>query len=582
MKQDQGQPTTNANPGYDGVPPYAPDEPAPAPCTPQKGEYGAPPPNTPPKAPPTNYPAPPKPDYPRSPPTQDDTPYGKGEPPPYDTPPPNDDSPYPPPEDGGTPYPPPEDGGSPYPPPEDGGSPYPPPDGGGTPYPPPEDGDAPYPSPEDGGTPCPPPEDGDAPYPRPDKTPPGPPAKTPPQAGKSPCKPGDATPPTKPAGTCGTPGGGTDPNCIELEIQRLSGIIAAADKVKANKSELEQLLPKATKASQDYSETVYDALLVRWKALDKALATDLLPKLDCTIKNWRWLLECRVCPLLANIKALDDKLMGTCEPGTPQACEGLYDKKNRLTQKLTRLTRKADWLKDTLATWEKPADTLKALLDANEALKNKVSDNIGKPDARAYVWDVWTKLLPLHLIMGPRDANGRVVSEIESKLRYCCANDKRDPKDPKAPTVLERLLRPQPHLVVPSQYFDGVLCPLIEEYTAARTAASDQSSELEKASAEIKRTEDKIAESKKNFEANAKTELLKKQPENASTCAASATTQLPTTGQKPDTAGQPARTPKPEGGGYKPGEPGKPPQPKPPTPADPNAPYNTQPPRTGR
>jgi hypothetical protein len=327
---------------------------------------------------------------------------------------------------------------------------------------------------------------------------------------------GNTTGGTYGTGTQPSPPTGTDSeNCITTAILDLTKNIAAAEQAKANKTDLEALLPKAKKASGDYNQDAYQKLLDRWTKLDQdGLAYDLLPKITCTVKCWRDLLNDRVCKLLGTIISTEKCLWGSRDPCVqPPDTAGLYDQQYYLTQKVAFLKLKADWSKKKLDAWEKPADTLKAVLDVTEALKAKVSEGLGKADAATLVWDVWMKLLPLHFLIAPRDA----TSKIKQEHMFCCAIDMRDPNHPSGRSLLERMLGMQPYIFVPGDYYK-ILCPLIADYTCAKTTYADAAGALEAKKNEVTSAEKSVDDKTKSFDKDAKTELLKPLPPGCGTC----------------------------------------------------------------
>src|SRR3954463_13765716 len=58
---------------------------------------------------------------------------------------------------------------------------------------------------------------------------------------------------------------GSDPNCLEDLIQDQAAGIAAAEKAKVFKTDLEALLAKAKVVKQEYTADKYDKLLKQWK-----------------------------------------------------------------------------------------------------------------------------------------------------------------------------------------------------------------------------------------------------------------------------------------------------------------------------
>src|SRR5262245_32752759 len=84
------------------------------------------------------------------------------------------------------------------------------------------------------------------------------------------------------------------PTCLENLIADQAGQVAAAEKAKAFKADLEALLAKAKAATQAYTKTKYDDLLKEWIKQD-ALIAELIRQVACAVPCWDCIIECYVC-----------------------------------------------------------------------------------------------------------------------------------------------------------------------------------------------------------------------------------------------------------------------------------------------
>lgn len=327
---------------------------------------------------------------------------------------------------------------------------------------------------------------------------PGPAAPVPPTP-KHDCPPPECCP--KPAGAT--------PTCLEQLIADQQNLIAQAERAKLFKTELEGLQQKAKAAKADYTEDKYLALLERWKEQDKQIAA-LIADVVCSAKHWRTQIECFVCPLLYEIRLLMQQLHGD---GTLYGEVGsLYDLRYWRQRDKDAKQARFDRIKDVLAAWEKPAQTIDKVLGDNAKLIDATGKSLGAADRGKLLYDVFMRLVPMHLSIAPPASVA--TTKIDKKYTELCKCDTGKPDDccgpdTGAPSVLQRLLGPQPYLVHPDQYYAIVCCLAQTRYLPAKEELAKAEADLQGVEDEIKRVTAAIEEKKKSLEASAKGELAK-------------------------------------------------------------------------
>jgi len=311
------------------------------------------------------------------------------------------------------------------------------------------------------------------------------------------CKPPDCCPKDPPGSK----------TCLDDLIAAQQEEIAKADSAKAFKTELEGLLQKSKAAKADYTAAKYQLLLERWKAEDKDIV-DLIAKLVCTMPCWRKQIECFVCPLLYQIRLDWERLNGKV---------WLYDKVYSLYdlqywQQRNVAARQEDFSRvgAVLAAWEKPAATIDGVLSDNAKLLDAIRKGLGAPDAGKLIWDLFMRVIPLHLLIAPPSTTA--VTGIDKKYVDLCKCDTGKPDDccgpdTGVPSVLKQWLGPQPYLIDPSQY-DALICCLVQtRYLPAKNALAAAQASKQSIDNLITSTKAGITDQKKNLETNAKAKL---------------------------------------------------------------------------
>jgi hypothetical protein len=345
------------------------------------------------------------------------------------------------------------------------------------------------------------------------------PAHDPEQPGDTPakCTPLDAGPetPTLPdPPTCKVscycpPKSGSTTTCLDKLIDEQTGQIASAERAKSFKAELEDLLKKAKSAKQDYTKDKYKDLRDRWDKQDAAIA-DLIAKLVCAVPCWWCLIECEICTLLYAIRDLDLKLNGD---GTlTDTVYSLRDLRYWQERNLYAKKEVFDRVKSGLAAWEKPAQTLDKILSDDAKLIDDIRKTLATDSAGA-VYDVFMKLVPMHLAIAPRDANGKIDTKIASEYSELCGCDEGQPDDCCGPdvgkrTVRQQLIGPQPYLVDPDEFLEIICCLAKERYLPAKDLLALAESDLAKTEADIKRALSDIDQKKASLAADFKASVV--------------------------------------------------------------------------
>jgi hypothetical protein len=286
---------------------------------------------------------------------------------------------------------------------------------------------------------------------------------------------------------CPAPPGGPPNDCFETLIADQSKLVTQADRAKALVEELTAIQAKAASAKAEYTQARYKDLKKRWEDQDKLIA-DFTDKIKCTVDCWECLLECRLCPLLTEIRQLEDRLNGTGE--LTDKVYSLRDLQSWHQRNVEQLQARVDRIKGVLAAWEKPSATLGEALESNGTLIADLPAVLAADPAKA-IYDTFMTLLPRHWAIRPRGATSK-IKEVFIKICKC---DEGTPDvccslDVGVPTLRERLLKPLPYIVDPVD-FSGIICCLL---TRRLTPASDQ---LAAAQAELAATTSEIEQAKK-------------------------------------------------------------------------------------
>jgi hypothetical protein len=278
---------------------------------------------------------------------------------------------------------------------------------------------------------------------------------------------------------------GTTATCLEDLIAAQAASIAASQNAATFKDALTKLLDSAKKASLDYTRDKYDGLLKQWVEQDGWIA-DLLRRLECSVPCWKCVIECHVCPLIDQVVMAERWLY---KGGLPTPANNLYDLLNWHTRNKEAAERTFNRIKTVIDIWGTPAKTVEAALAANKGLIKSAGDLLNTDPGKA-VYDVFLKLVPLHLAIAPPASPGKTTS-IDKRFTEFCGCDTGTPDDCCGPdvgvlSVRQRITGPQPYLIDPNDYFTLICCLVQKRYAPARDA-------LGKAEADLTTVQNQIA-----------------------------------------------------------------------------------------
>jgi len=320
--------------------------------------------------------------------------------------------------------------------------------------------------------------------------PPAPPALPEP----APCKPACECPYEPP----------TPPSCFDELIEREKKEIAEAERAKPFLADLEAMLALAKAASLEYTQDRYTKLVDAWTRNDIEIA-ELIRKLECAVPCWRCLIECFVCPLLEEVRVREVKLYG--EGKLIAEVRTLHDLRYWHDRNLDAARRRYERIKAVLTAWQKPAQAIeKAIADCRALIAD--AGKLLAPDAAKVVYDVFLKLVPLHLAIAP-PASPETGTRIGKEFTVFCECDVGVPDDccgpdVGVPTLRQRLVAPQAYLVPPSDFFPILCCLAKERYLPAKQALSSAESAFAEVDAKIKRFPGEVEERLKALEKTAK------------------------------------------------------------------------------
>lgn len=319
------------------------------------------------------------------------------------------------------------------------------------------------------------------------------------------CEPGDYEP--DPCCDCPTPPPKTS-ECLEKLIEKQDGPIAAADKAKKFKENLERVLLKAKEASKAYTRKYYEELVERWVGYDKTIAS-YIETITCRVKCWRCIVECYICPPIYDIHR-DEGLL--YDGGREIQVRDLQDLRYWHQRDRERKQRTYDRINAVVQAWESPAAALKAALDNEKSLIQTVNGLLGTDPPRA-IPDLFLKLIPLHLAVAPPEGSCW-KTRIAAEYTEFCKCEPADPDTCCGPilgplSVRQRLIgKPPyfalpPYLIEPKDFFRVICCLVENRLGPAHAALLDAHVAFDAVDARIKRLTDSVPDRIKSFDGKA-------------------------------------------------------------------------------
>lgn len=294
---------------------------------------------------------------------------------------------------------------------------------------------------------------------------------------------------------------------LQTLIDKQKADILAAEKAKAFKDILEKLVENANKASLAYTRDKYVGLVAEWVRQDTVIA-EVVRKLECAVPCWSCIIECYVCPLLNDLRYAEQNLYNDGWLSIEKV-HNLYDLQYWHQQNKAAKQRTFDRIASVMAVWNDPAKTIGSALDANKVLTESVGRVIGTAEPGKAVYDVFLRLVPMHLAIAP-PAGPETTTKIGKKYTNFCTCDEGSPDDCCGPDVGEwslsqRLIGPQPYLIDPNEYFKLVCCLVEKRYAPAKEALNKAETDLAATGELIARYEGQLKNGwAKNFETAAK------------------------------------------------------------------------------
>jgi hypothetical protein len=302
---------------------------------------------------------------------------------------------------------------------------------------------------------------------------------------------------------CPTPPGGPTSDCLEKLIADQSKVVTQADRAMALVKELTAIQATVSSAKTEYTQSRYTDLKEEWEDQDK-LIVDLTEKIKCSVDCWECLIECRLCPQLYQIRALEDRLNGTGE--LTDKVFSLLDLQFWHQRNVAQMQARVERIKGVLAAWETPSATLGDVLEKNRELLAVLPALLASDPAKA-IYDIFMTLLPRHLAIQPPDA-----TKIKKRFIDICTCDEGTPDDCCGPdvgvvTLRERLAGPLPYLVDPAEFSGIICCLLTERLKPASDQLAAAQAELAATTNEIELTKKLIEDKTSALEASFKAEL---------------------------------------------------------------------------
>src|SRR5262249_44300709 len=146
--------------------------------------------------------------------------------------------------------------------------------------------------------------------------------------------------------------------------------------------------------------------------------------------------------------------------------------------------------------WASPATMIDSVLNANGTLLATCNQNLGTTPG-SIVFDVFLKLVPMHLAIAPPAADPQTTTGIDKTYTVfcCCDIGKHDDccgPDTGVLSLRQRILGPQPYLVKPGDLFSIICCLVEKRYHPAKDAATDAAALRDAINDEITRRQSQL------------------------------------------------------------------------------------------
>lgn len=295
------------------------------------------------------------------------------------------------------------------------------------------------------------------------------------------------------------PGGGSS-DCLQSVITEESKKIAAADQAKAFVDVLGQIQKSANDAKGKYTRSVYESLRDGWIKFDGDLLLRVTKQLECTIRCWECVVECRLCPLLKAIRDRQLVLDGKVD-NLPKSVDSLRELLCWHQRNVAFRQADFDRVNGVLTAWvTDPVGKLQKAMADNIDLAGKILDTMATDNVGA-LWNIFMRLLPLHMAIAPRGQK----SAIDPAYLTICDNC--DPDDPTwcctvhvgERSIRQQLIGPVPYIVDPDRYPDVICCLVTQRYQKASVLLAKAKAEYAEVQSRIERVTTEIGDRKKSL-----------------------------------------------------------------------------------
>ena len=271
------------------------------------------------------------------------------------------------------------------------------------------------------------------------------------------------------------PGGKEPGGCLDDLIIDQGGRAAQASAATSSVEDLTKRQQKIVTALKTYTQPKYEALLKQWKKQDGEIVC-IIRNLLCSIKCWKCVLECHLCPLLHEIEAQETLVRGTGAGAYAKSVDTLAEQAAWHLRNYAERNAYFERIFATLTAWEDPAKTLSDVMTANQKLIDAMSGLLST-DQPAALYTFFVKLLPAHWAIRPRTEG---ASEIPADILKVCACNEVTPDaccgpDTGLRSVRDRLSmeKPVPYLVKPDELPVIVCCLVRYRYIPAKQTLAE-------------------------------------------------------------------------------------------------------------